>query len=192
MKFKIPKIDKKLLLEIVFISFGVFLGLLLNQWKENISNEELVEKTLKNIRVEVTDNKEKVQAMLNSHNEVMKNIDELISVIDNPEKQSDFKMDLSFRQVSSSAWETAKLTKAIAQMDINTLMEIGGIYEFQEYYQSIIKSYALNNIYIRHKEIDKEFVINMKNLITALIPMENDLLGYYNNLLEKTLNNYQN
>jgi len=64
MKFNI---DKKLLYEFISITFAVFLGLMLNQWKDNYNNNKLAKQSKSNILSEIIDNKTKVQNMLKDH-----------------------------------------------------------------------------------------------------------------------------
>lgn len=67
MKFRLPVINSKLIIEFVSITFAVLLALMVNQYKDNRSNKILVKKTLANIRTEIEENKSTVEEMMAIH-----------------------------------------------------------------------------------------------------------------------------
>jgi hypothetical protein len=185
MKFKI---DKKLLYEFISITFAVFLGLMLNQWKDNHNNNKIAKQSKSNILTEIADNKTTVQDMLKEHKLSLAKIDSILPLIDDSNKHEDFYIGTNFQIISSTSWETAKLTQAIAYIDIDIVTDIAGIYDFQHYYESIVKDFVINNIYNKPEKRDKEFIKKMKTFLEAIIPMENNLVEYYNYAQTEILN----
>ncbi|MCB8963670.1 MAG: hypothetical protein H6536_01340 [Bacteroidales bacterium] len=193
MKTKNSIAYKKLAFEFISVSFAVFLALMLNQWKDNYNNQKLVKQTLTNINIEVKQNSERVKEMLDSHKLLLTKIESILAHIERGKIPNETLGELSFSLISTTAWETAKLTQAIAHMDINLVSEIAGIYEYQEYYRSIVKQYSLSNemnkLFESEKEIleNKKFFIDLQNFLkNKIICSETDLLEYYNEI-QKTI-----
>ena len=178
MKIKL-NINKKLLFEFVSISFAVFLGLMLNQWKDNYNNNKLAKQSEINILAEIKNNKSSVQEMLDMHNLVIVKIDSALTLIENSKEYDKTDLDLSFKLISCASWETAKLTQAIVHMDINKVTKIAILYNFQQYYESIVKDYVFKVIQNKPEKRDKEYFEKMKNFLNAIILIENDLIQYY-------------
>lgn len=179
------KINKKILFEFISISFAVFLGLMLNQWKENHSNKSLAEQSLNNIRIEIDDNVNRIDNILESHEQALAHIDSVLNLQNDTTK---INVDIQIVLISSTAWEAAKLTQAIAHINIEKVSDIAMIYTFQEYYESIVKEYILNNINRDTSLSDIKQARKMKTFLEAIIPMEKNLIIHYNELLTETLN----
>jgi hypothetical protein len=179
--------NKKLLFEFISISFAVFLGLMLNQWKDNLNNKHLAKQSINNILLEISLNKAKVEDMLNTHKLLLHRIDSTLTSLDTTNNQGEFSLDLNFQLISSTSWETTKLTQAIVYMDINVVNSIAGVYSFQEYYESIVKEYVVNNIYNLPQEEGDELLRKAKNFLNAIITIEDNLIEYYNYMQKEVL-----
>jgi hypothetical protein len=57
----------KILLEVVLIEVGVFLGLAGEQWRENARHRELAERTLRRFRAEIVENRNAVVSVKDYH-----------------------------------------------------------------------------------------------------------------------------
>lgn len=178
MKIKL-RINKKLTLEFLSITFAVFLGLFLNQWSDNLKNENLAKQSIDNILSEITDNKTKVQDMIIVHKSVIIKLDSILTLLDNSDEHGETNLDLNFQLISSTSWETAKLTQAIVYMDFDIVSDIAGIYDFQHYYESIVKDFVIDNVFNKPEKRDAEFMRRIKNFLNAIIPIENNLVEYY-------------
>ncbi len=176
------KMNKKLLYEFLSVTFAVFLGLMLNQWKDNRNNDKLAKQSNSNILSEITDNKTTVQEMLEEQKLALARIDSILPLLDNSDEQGDTYIGMNFQIISSTSWETAKLTQAIVYMDIEIVNDIAGVYDFQDYYESIVKEFVVDNIYNKPEKRDAEFIRKMKVFLEAIIPMENNLIEYYDYL----------
>jgi hypothetical protein len=179
---------RKLLFEFVSICFAVFLGLMLNQWKDNHSHRKLAEQSVDNIIKEVGENKTKVEAMLVSHQKAFAQIDSILSLPDSPIDTSTTSLNVDFNLIGSSAWETAKLTQAISYMDIEMVSDIAMIYTYQEdYYQSMVKDYMNSFIINKPNGFDRETLERLRNFLSGILPVETNLNDYYGILQTKVL-----
>jgi hypothetical protein len=185
---------RKIFFEFVSISFAVFLGLMMNQCRDSYNNKQLANQLLNNILTEVTDNKELVSKLLDNHQYIIGEIDSVLFRHENGIDEGDISADLSFSIVNSTAWETAKLTQAIAYMDMDLVADIAGMYSYQDYYQSLVMTYVKDNIL--NSEMTKmlsgdgveaiDELQRMRVFLSDISVMEEKLIGQYKEVLEVT------
>jgi hypothetical protein len=178
---------KRLIFEFISISFAVFLGLMLNQWKDDRNHKRLAKHSEINILAEITENKNIVQKMLEDHKLVLFKIDSVLALLDKIDEHGEIDLYLNFQLISSTSWETAKLTQAIVYMNIELVNEIAGVYDFQNYYESIVKDYVTNNIYNKPVKRDNDYLKRTSNFFHAIIPIENNLVEHYSYLQKEVL-----
>lgn len=189
MKIKNSDFYKKLTFEFISVAFAVFLGLMLNQWKDNRTNRKTAEISVNNIVTEVNENAKRLKDMLTSHNALNAIIDSVINK-QLPDEALDTVSGLTMNLLQSTAWETAKLTQAIAYIDVRVVKEAAGIYEFQDYYKNIVKEFVLQDI-SNPEELSPETTLRYTNkFLDKIIPIETNLLQYYDELL-KTIEEHQ-
>ncbi len=172
-------VNKKLVFEFISISFAVFLGLLMNQWKENINHNKLANRSLSNIKIEVEKNKEVVKGMVADHKTCQIKVDSLMEVFKEVDDSIRNSLSLDFNLVFSTAWETAKLTQAIAYMDLEVVTDIAAIYEYQEYYSLIVKNFAQENMFSSQKSLSKQSLEEISFFLKKIILVEENLYEYY-------------
>ncbi|MDX9853757.1 MAG: hypothetical protein RBS81_08260 [Tenuifilaceae bacterium] len=189
MKIKNSDFHKKLTFEFISVAFAVFLGLMLNQWKDNRNNRKTAEIAINNIVTEINENTKRLKNMLESHKALDAIIDSVMSK-QLPSNALDTASGLTMNLLQSTAWETAKLTEAIAYIDVNIVKEVAGIYEFQDYYKTIVKEFVLQDI-SNPEELSPETTLRYTNkFLDKIIPIETNLLQYYDELL-KTIEKHQ-
>lgn len=184
---KVPNMSfsNKIVIEFVSISFAVLLALMVNQCKDNYNNSKLAKESLSNIRSEINDNKEIMEAMVLAHKKLLVKVDSLLPLItEMNELDKNIDLNIRFQIISSNSWETAKLTHSIQYMDIDIVQEISAIYKLQEYYELIVKDFVLNNLY---EKLDLMSIEKTKQFLKAVIPIEENLLITYNYLLTDLL-----
>lgn len=186
MKLKGPS-SRNFLFEFISIFFAVFLGLMLNQWKDHRNNEQLAEQSQRNILTEVLSNQKILKELLEEHTNGMLIVDSALQVIESTGEDVDISIDLMFQMISSTSWETAKLTQAIVYMDIELVDDIAGIYNFQAYYETVVKDYAMKSIYNRPTDLDLEYVRTAKRFLSTIITLETALVDSYEQLQNETL-----
>jgi hypothetical protein len=175
-------LPNKLLFEFISIAFAVFLGLMLNQWNDNRKNKELAGQSKQNILTEIKENKARIENILNLHEESLSRLDSLLSQFENGQKLDNIALSINFSLLSTSSWETAKLTRAISYMDIETVSDIASTYSYQEYFQFIVKNYLNEYTFNQPEHFDRSFFIKIQNALNVIIPMEKDLIECYSDL----------
>ena len=187
---------RKIFFEFVSISFAVFLGMMMNQWRDSYNNKQLAKQSLNNILIEVSDNRELVSRLLAGHKRIVSEIDSALFLVENgaEDDAAEIEGNVEFSIVQSTAWETSKLTQAIAYMDMNLVADIAGMYSYQDYYQSLVMIYVKDNILNSGmtkmlsgdgvEAIDE--LQRMRVFLSDISVMEEKLIGQYKEVLEVT------
>ena len=175
----------RIIFEFISVSFAVLFALILNQWREDRNNGHLAEKALVNIREEFLENKETLSSYHQIHQTSIKEIDSLLTISE--ENISIRNKDIKVTIISSSAWEMTKITKAVYYLDFEVVNNLSKIYKLQEYYESIIKQYILKGAEGDNQNDSKIQLLETKSFLETIIPLEEDLVGYYDLMLEEVL-----
>ena len=155
---------------------------MLSQWRDTINDRKLVKHTFSNIRVEVRENIGKLKKSLAIHQRQMVQADSIALLLEGQNERIQFSFNLNFVQMSSTAWQTAQLTQAIAHMDIESVSKIGAVYEYQDYYADLARKFSSEMIYRRRDDEEQELVRIIRNLLTVVVPVEQELVRSYDEL----------
>ncbi|TCN62733.1 hypothetical protein [Acetobacteroides hydrogenigenes] len=187
MNFKKFRINQTLLIEFVSVFLAVFLGFMANQWRDSYNNSKLAKQTVENIQFEIRNNSKTLTGMLANHKVQQKKIDRLMEIIDDPKATENITLDLQFKLISSNSWETAKLTQAVAYMDVKQVSDIAAVYEIQEYYKNLVDDFTRSTNVISSDDVKeaKISLLKIKRALGKIVPMESDLLVYYRELQKK-------
>ncbi len=187
MNFKKFRINQTLLIEFVSVFLAVFLGFMANQWRDSYNNSKLAKQTVENIQFEIRNNSKTLTGMLENHKVQQKKIDRLMEIIDDPKATENITLDLQFKLISSNSWETAKLTQAVAYMDVKQVSDIAAVYEIQEYYKNLVDDFTRSTNVISSDDVKeaKISLLKIKRALGKIVPMESDLLVYYRELQKK-------
>jgi len=122
-----------IVLEVVLISAGVFLGLMGEQWRENRHHRELAEQALQRFRTEITSNQKAVGAVKDYH---LERLSELRAYFDAPpEKRKDVSLHLTKSAnpafVDRTAWDLALATQSLSYLDSDLAFTLSAIYNLQ-------------------------------------------------------------
>jgi len=177
-------INKRVLFEFVSISFAVFLGMMLNTWKEARDNSELAEKSVQNIKTEILNNKEEVAKLLQVHRGHLIIVDSLLLEMEDSIKVTNRSVNLKFRLINSTSWETAKLTQAVAYMNIDLVTMVSGTYKYQDYYDDLVRKYAQERMTSIPEAYNKSTLEKLQVFIASIIDIENNLIEYYDDFLK--------
>ena len=187
MNLKKFRINQTLLIEFVSVFLAVFLGFMANQWRDSYNNSKLAKQTVENIQFEIRNNSKTLTGMLANHKVQQKKIDRLMEIIDDPKATENITLDLQFKLISSNSWETAKLTQAVAYMDVKQVSDIAAVYEIQEYYKNLVDDFTRSTDVISSDDVKeaKISLLKIKRALGKIVPMESDLLVYYRELQKK-------
>jgi hypothetical protein len=134
-----------LLLEVVLITAGVFLGLLGEQWRENVENRRLATAALKQFRDEFMQNRGEVDRVHQRHVDQLKNLREYLRA--NGEALVAHTLDRAkpiplpvpetvtdSAGVDFAAWDLALATQSLAHIDAQLVADMSSAYTMQRVY----------------------------------------------------------
>lgn len=130
MPMKFSTTIKSILKEVVLITTGVVLALMLSQWNETRKEKEQARFSLVNIKSELERNKKAVSKALQYHQDLYDKI------INEPDSAI---MSLNFAQLSNNAWELSKNTRLLNYLDYQVSLKLVEIYDMQEEYDQDTK-----------------------------------------------------
>lgn len=132
----------KYLIEFVIVAFGVFLGIYLNGRGDDQQVTEQKQKALENILSELEHNREALQIAIKYHELIKVNFDSLMKTIPVETYQQPYFANKAFKYVYIKGWggygfadfedtafEVAKMSGALQNMDIDLIQAISGIYK---------------------------------------------------------------
>jgi len=144
----------KLLLEVLLIGTGVFLGLAGEQWRESARHHELARDTLRRFRTEIVTNRKAVAGVKDYHAEMRVRIETFLRA----DAEARKKLDVAMRGVQPvtfehTAWDLAIATEALTYIDQDLAFELSRIYSAQDD-QSTLSRAVLQTMYLHPPSAD--------------------------------------
>jgi hypothetical protein len=130
-----------LLLEVVLITSGVFLGLLGEQWRENAEHRKLAVAALKQFRAEFVHNRGEVERVHQRHVDQLKNLQAYLGGAEFAAHFADRAKPLPVpipstvtdsAGVDFAAWDVALATQSLAHIDPQLVAEMSSTYRLQD------------------------------------------------------------
>jgi hypothetical protein len=138
----VPKLDArvsghsifKLLLEVVLIGVGVFLGLAGEQWRENARHRQMAERTLRRFRAEIVENRNAVLGVTDYHVSLAGELKKYFTA--DPDKRDvrevHFTKGFSPAHLSHTAWDLALANQSLAYIEPDLGFALSDLYNTQE------------------------------------------------------------
>jgi len=121
------------LLEVVLISGGVFLGIAGEQWRENSAHRELARGALDRIRSEIINNQKAVRDKRDYHVRVAAEIKNYLAA-KTPAEREAAHLEIHGVQIANfdrMAWDVAIATQSLAYMDADIVFALSEVYSRQ-------------------------------------------------------------
>lgn len=178
---------RKRFIDVLIIVFSVLLGLVINNWNEEIKSEkELVELTDK-LRIEIEFNRNKLDSFIVNQEvelEYLKNIQQ--DIIDGA-RITDLGVNISCAKLRSSSWQAIFISNKVNNFSYSDLESFSRIYEKQniitQMIENVQKLIFSTDFYITDKQIASYHTLFV--ILNQLIIYEKELLRYYDVYLEK-------
>ena len=130
----------KILLDVVLITTGVFLGLAGEQWRQDRQQRELAETSLRRFRAEIETNRKAVSAVLDYHATLLKSLKAYLAADRKTRNTADVHIQgLRFVAFDHTAWDVALATQALTYIDPEVAFDLSRIYNMQEYYSEFTR-----------------------------------------------------
>jgi len=144
----------KLLLEVLLISTGVFLGLAGEQWRESARHHELARDTLRRFRTEILTNRTAVAAVKDYHADMRRKIETFLRADAEARKTLEVNMrGVQPVRFERTAWDLAIATSSLTYIDQDLAFELSRVYGVQDD-QSTLSRAVLQTMYLHPPSAD--------------------------------------
>jgi hypothetical protein len=130
----------RILLEVVLITTGVFLGLAGEQWRQDRQQRELAQASLRRFRAEIETNRKAVSAVKDYHATLLKSLKAYLAEDHKTRNSANVQIQgLRFVAFEHTAWDVALATQALTYIDSDLAFDLSRIYNTQEYYSEFTR-----------------------------------------------------
>jgi hypothetical protein len=131
----------ELLIEVVLIGVGVFLGLLANQWHDDRQHRELANATLRYFHEEILVNRQALEKVRPYHVALSREVGSFLQ-LEGPKTTQRFQSTVHFRgvepvQFERTAWDLALATQSFAYLPPRLAYAISRVYTRQQAFQTL-------------------------------------------------------
>lgn len=169
-----------LLIQMIMIAFGVYLGMLTNDWSAKRKEQRAVQNGLQSIANEITFNKNFLEGRLEYYKQVVIVLDSLIEVRGASAPIKDIP---GFRGINpillrNSAFELAQSTQVLANMDYQRAESLSLLYAVQDFQLKGVDKFLDGYIMGQVKDLD-DFSAMFQNFVM----MGEELVRFYEQML---------
>lgn len=173
----------RLLLEVLLISMGVFLGLAGEQWRESARQRELAHDSLRRFRTELAANRQSVESVKDYHAKLQKALAEYFSQDRQHRKPFSGIHGLDPASFQRTAWDLAVATQSLTNIDPQLTFSLARVYNLQARYEQLTNS-MLQSLYIRPPDENPEaFLEALQVYYGDIVYEEPVLLKQYDELI---------
>ena len=176
----------RLLLEVVLISAGVFLGLAGEQWRESRERRERAEASLRRFHTELSDNKKTVAAVRDYHVTLRTSLRQYLTATAEQRKSLSVSMQgIRPALFETTAWDLAIATQSLADLPQEVAYDISRLYRIQQEYAQLTQG-MLNSMYINSPYASGDgFLMSVAVYMDDVVLLEPQLLKVYDEVLAK-------
>ena len=185
---RIKKTIGELVLQIIPVMIGVYLGFVVSNWSSN-KQQDLKKKILiENIIVEVKDNQTNINSVVRYH-EMLRDSSRHFLKLNKSEIPSFFR-GVNTLTLSNSAFETGVQTGLLNELSIDKIQSLNRVYTSQKSYDefcNILLSGLINMDFMENEESMKKILQYLSISMTDVAIKERQLLRDYQNVLDNIL-----
>lgn len=122
------------LTEVISIVFAVVVALAADEWRENRQLQQQADAARAAVVRELRANRDELAATEESIEAAFAGLERAAAEIDSGQARSALRVDLSLPDLSSGAWEGARLVAASGRFDVDWLVRVAQLYETQKLY----------------------------------------------------------
>ena len=174
-----------LVFETVSIMIGILLALGVNEWRDERQNDQIVQKSIHNIIIEIENNRASLEQIIPYHQSCKLSIEPGKNKEPNPNDFLSVWKGLNPPKLYQSAYESAKAVKAMTLMDYESSNAISQVYARQQFFYDMLHMYArvLINDLAMHQQKQPLLNTSLVPVFNDLTAMEEELKAGYSNIL---------
>ena len=174
-----------IVLEVILIGLGVFLGLAGDQWREDAQHRELARSSLQRFRSEVTANRQAVSAVIDYHATARNRLRAYLEADPKTRTRAGVRLQgLQPAAFEKTAWDLALTTQSLAYIDEDVAFALSRVYNSQEQYTGLTRGITQAMYLLPLRESFDAFAAAAETYFNDLVIMEPKLLKMYDELLQ--------
>ena len=131
----------QLLIEVILVALGVFLGLLANQWHDDQQHRELANTTLRYFQEEIVANRQAIEKVKAYHTDLSREVGAFLQA-EGPKTMQRFQSEVHFRGVEPvvferTSWDLALATQSFSYLPPKLSYAISQVYTRQQAFQTL-------------------------------------------------------
>ncbi len=185
----LPKKDlRSILIEIPSVVFAVLLALFLNEWRNSINQDKLLENARSNLQEELLFNQKELREKISSHQAQLHNLTEFkdsVDVLDQP--FSTYNLGVAVLNLKVAAWNSITLTDVVNQMEFSELGDFSELYQAFQLINKLQDSYIAEafSLNFNNAENSNDAYYVTKSHLEQMIRWEQELLSEIDDRLNK-------
>ena len=130
-----PRIQWPVVLaEIISIVAAVLIALAVDEWWEDRENLEMAATALDAVVEEVRSNRQRLVNAEEGINAVLESLDRTTEMLQREEQPDGLEIDYAVALLSTAAWQTAQVTRAVHYLDWETVASVAEVYDLQNFF----------------------------------------------------------
>lgn len=180
----------EILLQIIPVMIGVYLGFLISNWSKNKQKEDESEFLVNNLISEMKTNQNRLNDVINYH-VLLRDSSRYYSDNRIETKKPDFFKGISVMKLNFSAYNTGIQTGVINELSIDKIQQINQLYTLQSDYNefgNLLMSSLINKDFTDNQDDMKEISRFLAMTMTDVVIKEHDLIEGYKKVIEELKN----
>lgn len=120
--------------EVISIVAAVLIALAVDEWWEDRENVEMAETALAAVVEEVRSNRLRLVSAEEQINTVLEELQQAVELLQNDETPAGLGVDYSVALLSTAAWQTAQVTRAVHYLEWDTVASVASVYDLQSFF----------------------------------------------------------
>lgn len=183
---KMKKKISELLIQIIPVMIGVYLGLLASNWADDRKMKSQTELLRTNLVAEIRANKDRIEEVINYH-EMLRDSSRYYSAVENPERKPNFFSGIRTSLLTHNAFETGIQTGLINGLTFEEIQSLNKVYTIQSIYYDFSKLMlsGLITMDMENEQARTKFYRFLSIGMTDIVIKENELLQEYEVVLNE-------
>ncbi|MAN60186.1 MAG: hypothetical protein CMC08_10160 [Flavobacteriaceae bacterium] len=177
----------ELLVQIISVMIGVFLGFVVSSWSESSRENEKAALMKNNLRAELQNNKEKVEKVIDYHRMLRDSSRYYLRSQHELPGQPTFFRGVNTLTLSNSAFDTGVQTGLLNEMDLEKIQAINDVYTKQRAYEdfaNLLLSGLISQDFEKLQQTIRKLLMYLSISMTDVVIKEEQLLESYEKALE--------
>ena len=177
----------KILLDLIPVAIGVYVGLLVSNWNDNKKTDQITQNTIERVKREIRLNQENILDAVKYHDMVRDTI-KTINQNNLPNDTRIFKFwrGINMPRLYKSAFETVKQTGIANNVNPSILEQLNKLYTFQDSYNDFSKtaSQSIYNIDFTKEDATKRMLVFISMSMNDIYYFEEGLKAQFETTLK--------